>query len=54
MDGLGFRRLEMAVDAEFTAGLRWARMLGFTCETPEPMKAYTPAGRACYQFARVT
>lgn len=53
LDGLGFRRLEMTVDADFPAGIRWARMLGFHCETPEPMRAFTPAGRDCYLFARV-
>lgn len=48
-----FRRVEMAVDAEFPAAIRWAEMLGFERETPEPMRAYTPDGRACYQYARV-
>jgi hypothetical protein len=53
LDGLGFTRLEMAVDADFPAGIRWARMLGFECETPEPMRAYSPSGRAAYLFARI-
>ena len=53
LDGLGFRRIEIAVDAGFAAGVRWARMLGFTCETPSPMRAFTPEGRDCYLFARV-
>lgn len=48
-----YRRVEMAVDAEFPAAIRWAEMLGFKRETPEPMPAYLPNGRACYQYARV-
>jgi hypothetical protein len=53
LDGLGYRRLEMTVDASFSAAVRWARMLGFECETPVPMRAFTPAGHACYLFSRV-
>lgn len=49
-----FRRIEMAVDAGFPQAIHWADMLGFECETPEPMRAYSPDGRACYLFARVT
>lgn len=48
----GFRRVEMAVDAEFDAGRRWAELLGFRCETPEPMRSYLPNGRAAYLYAR--
>ena len=48
-----FRRIEMAVDADFDAGARWAEMLGFRCETPAPMAAYLPNGRAAYLYARV-
>jgi len=47
-----FRRIEMAVDAGFAAGARWAQLLGFRCETPEPMTAYLPNGRAAYLYAR--
>ncbi len=47
-----FRRIEMAVDAHFAAGAKWARMLGFKCETPEPMQAYLPNGRPAYLYAR--
>jgi hypothetical protein len=28
-------------------------MLGFRLETPEPMRAYRPDGRACFLYARV-
>ncbi len=53
LDGSGYRRVEMAVDADFAAGRRWAEMLGFVCETPQPMRAYAPNGRDCYLYARV-
>ena len=42
----------MAVDAAFPQAIRWACMLGFTCETPEPMRRYTPDGRDAYLFSR--
>ena len=50
---LPYRRVEMAVDAGFNAGCRWALMLGFRLETPEPMRAYLPNSRPAYLFARV-
>ena len=50
---LPYRRVEMAVDAGFDAGCRWARMLGVRLETPEPMRAYLPNARPAYLFARV-
>lgn len=50
---LPFRRVEAIVDAEFEAGHRWMRLLGFKRETPEPMQAYTPNGRASVQYALV-
>lgn len=50
----GFRRVELAVDAGFAAGRRWAPLLGFHLETPEPMRAYLPNGRDAYLYARVT
>jgi hypothetical protein len=42
----------MAVDAGFGAGCRWAELLGFSLETPEPMKKYLPNGRDAYLYAR--
>lgn len=51
---LRFRRIEMAVDAGFVAGARWARLLGFVCETPNPMRGYLPGGRDAFLFARVS
>lgn len=49
----GFRRIETAVDAAFPEALRWARLLGFECETPKPMRAYGFQGRPAYLFALV-
>lgn len=53
LDALPCRRVEMAVDPEFPQALRWARMLGFERETPEPMRSYYPDGRSAYLYARV-
>lgn len=47
------RRIEMAVADGFDAGCRWARLLGFYCETPQPMRGYLPDGRAAWLYARV-
>lgn len=47
-------RVEAFVDADFAAGMRWMRALGFENETPTgPMRKYTPGGRDCYLFARI-
>lgn len=51
---LPFRRVEMAVDAGFDAGARWARLLGFTLETPAPMRGYLPGGRDAWLYARIS
>lgn len=48
-----FRRIETPVDAEFLAARRWIEMLGFRCETPEPMRGYGVNGRAAYLYALV-
>lgn len=47
-----FARIEMAVDADFPEARRWAVMLGFKLETPEPMAHYFTSGRAAYLYAR--
>jgi hypothetical protein len=52
IDAAPHRRIEMYVDAQFTPGFRWAQMLGFRLETPEPMRAFTPNGNDAYLFAR--
>ncbi len=53
LDVAPFRRVEMAVDATFEAGNRWALLLGFTRETDKPLRCYLPSGDA-YLYARVT
>lgn len=51
LDGTPWRRIEMAVDAEFEAGLRWARLLGFV---PECLaRSYLPTGRDAWVFVRL-
>lgn len=53
LDAAPFARIEMAVDADFKAGHRWAKLLGFECETPEPMQKFFPNGRAANLYARI-
>ena len=52
LDGCGVRRVEMAVDCDFPAAHRWARLLGFHMEC-ERMQAYTPEGRDCALYVRI-
>lgn len=51
LDSQCLRRIEMTVDAEHTAGHRWAGMLGFHHEGR--LRAYTPDGRDCDLYARI-
>lgn len=44
-------RIEITVDCEFPAAIRWAKLLGFECEAR--MKCYAPGGRDHYLYARV-
>lgn len=46
-------RVQTNVRADFEAGLKWMRLLGFKCETPEPMKKFGDDGMDYYLFARV-
>jgi len=45
------RRIEMAVDADFEAGRRWAELLGFKPEYKA--RSYFPDGRDAWLYARV-
>lgn len=47
-------RLEMNVAADFENAHRWARALGFKCETPEGMEQYLPEGGSAFLYSRVT
>lgn len=49
---LDYRRLEMYVDAQFAEGCRWARVLGFTNETPEGMVGFLPNGNRAFMYGR--
>jgi hypothetical protein len=46
-----FRRIEMAVDVDFEAGIRWAHMLGFEHECTA--RNYFPGGRTARLYARI-
>lgn len=48
-----YQRVEMAVDATFDAGCRWAEMLGFVRETTTPLRCYLPGGKDAWLYARV-
>lgn len=53
LDQVPVRRFELYVDAQFPQGARWARLLGFQLETPEPMRHFLPNGNGAYMFGRV-
>lgn len=48
---LEFNRYEMLVESGFKQAHRWAKMLGFKCETPEGMTDFMP-GVNMYMYAR--
>ncbi len=48
-----FARVEAFIDPSFPAGIRWAELLGFVRETPEPMRKFYPNGNSAYLYARV-
>jgi hypothetical protein len=52
IDASTYKRIEMYVDMEFTQGHRWAKVLGFTNETPDGMKAFFPNGHDAALYAR--
>lgn len=53
MEQSPWRRIEAVVEGGFDAGHRWLKLLGFTCETPDAMRAYSPSGVDFYQYSRV-
>lgn len=53
LDAAPFGRIEMVVDATFRPGYRWAELLGFTLDAPEPLRSYLPGGRDAWLFSRV-
>lgn len=48
-----YRRIEATVDPRFAPARRWAEMLGMVCETPTPMRKWTPAGDDALLYALV-
>lgn len=46
-------RIEAVVASEFEAGHRWAKMLGFKLETPEPMRQWFPEGGDASLYSRI-
>lgn len=46
-------RIEAFVAAEFEAGHRWAQLMGFTLETPQPMRGWFPEGGAASMYSRI-
>jgi hypothetical protein len=52
LDTYPAKRIEMTVRAEFAAGCRLARVLGFRCETPHGMASFYPDGSTAYLYAR--
>lgn len=50
---LPYRRIEMTVREDFKAGHRFARAVGMTLETPEPMRGYGANGEDEMMYSRV-
>ena len=50
---INYRRIDATVLCTFENAIRWAEMLGFKRETPEPMQNYGPDGRGHYLYAWV-
>lgn len=50
---LCMERIEATVEAGFIPGCRWLELLGFVCETPKPMRAFSPDGRDHFLYAWV-
>lgn len=47
-----YRRVEAYIDECFPQAHRWARLLGFECETPKPMRNFYPNGNSAFMYVR--
>lgn len=52
LDNSGFSRVEAIVKDGFENGHRWAKILGFHCETPSPMLNWFENGGGAFLYAR--
>ena len=48
-----YKRIEAWVDEDFEPGMRWLELLGFSRETPLPMRGFRPDGGSCFLFSKV-
>lgn len=53
LDAAPFARIEMVVERGFHAAARWAEMLGYQLETPEPLRRFLPNGRDAWIYSRI-
>lgn len=53
LDDCPYPRIEATIDTGFAQGHRWAKVLRFELETPEPMRKFYPNGNDAYLYARV-
>lgn len=51
VDVAQWRRLEMQVDAEHVAAMRWAELLGFEVESK--LRSFLPDGRDAFMYVRI-
>lgn len=52
IDASGFKRVEIVIRDGFQNGHRWAKMLGFHCETPRPMLNWFKGGVGAFLYSR--
>ena len=46
-------RVEAYVAEEFEAGRKWAELMGFSLETPQPMRGWLPEGGGAFLYSRI-
>jgi hypothetical protein len=53
LDAAPFARIEMVVEKDFRAAMRWAVALGFQLETPVALRCFLPSGRDAWIYSRI-